>query len=61
MKYFWLKFGRADAHSLAEARRAAVSVVHNFLVSVTFLLRAFLFTFGVLSAGLTEGWGATGR
>jgi hypothetical protein len=25
MKYFWLKFGRANARSLAEARFAAVS------------------------------------
>jgi hypothetical protein len=25
MKYFWLRFDRPDAHSLAEARHAAVS------------------------------------
>jgi hypothetical protein len=25
MKYFWLRFNRPDAHSLAEARHAAVS------------------------------------
>ena len=31
MKYFWLKFGRADAHSLVEARHAAVSYARNFL------------------------------
>ena len=47
MKYFWLNFSRADAHSLAKAHRAAVSVARNFLFSVTFVLHAFLFTFGV--------------
>ena len=47
MKHFWLKFGLADAHSLAEARHATVSDAHNFLFSITFVLRAFLFTFSV--------------
>jgi CRISPR/Cas system-associated protein Cas10 (large subunit of type III CRISPR-Cas system) len=37
MSSFWLKFGRADARSLAEARRAAV----RYLLSVLALLYFF--------------------
>ena len=47
MKYFWFKFGHADARSLAEAHRAAVSVssicvsIANFLFFCCFLLCVF--------------------
>jgi len=37
MKYFWLKFGYADAHSLVEARRAAISIL-SICVSVVIFL-----------------------
>jgi len=37
MKYFWLKFGHADARSLAEACRATVSILFIFVSVVIFL------------------------
>lgn len=60
MKYFWLKFGRANARFLAEARHAAVSAIRNFPIFCCF---SFLFFAYLLRAyvGFTEGWSPTRR
>ena len=43
MKYFWLKFGCADARSLAEARHAAVSILSICVSIMIFLSFCLLF------------------
>lgn len=41
MKSFWLKFGRADARSMAEARRAVVRLLVTIPFIVVLLLSPF--------------------
>ena len=60
MKYCWLKFGHTDANSLAEARRAAVSIlskcisVCNFSIFLLFSLFVFA-DFPYACVGFAEG------
>lgn len=64
MKSFWLKFGRADARSMAEARRAVVRLLVTIPFIVVLLLSPFcmflclcVFFFFVSDIGFEEGGG----
>ena len=49
MKYFWFKFGRADARSLAEACRATVSfLLPCFPLGPSHFFKCLLFMFLLL-------------
>ena len=60
MKYFWLKFGRANARSLAKARHTVVSILSICVSVVIFLsfccsLSFVLIDFCCACVGFAEG------